>query len=331
MLQSVNFQEVKAINQKQQRVKLRRSVYLVFKLLAVLIAGLVPAHIFAQAKSPVIQINEAAARAEITVEPLRGNISVLMGSGGNITVLTGPEGKLLIDAGIAVSRPRLQPALDGISKAPIKYLINTHWHWDHTDGNEWVHSLGATIIAHENTLKHVSATTRVTEWDYTFQPWPMDGRPTITFKTDKTLKFDGESIVLRGFGSGHTDGDITAYFTKADVMSLGDIFWNGIYPFIDGDNGGSIDGMIHLVNASLERVTDKTIIVPGHGPVGNRAQLVEFRDMLVACRENVARLKKQGKSLDEVLAAKPTADYDAKYGGFVIDPAFFTRLIYAGV
>ena len=101
--------------------------------------------------------------------------------------------------------------------------------------------------------------------------------------------------------------------------------------FIDSDTGGSIDGMIRLVNASLERVTDKTIIVPGHGPVGNRAQLVEFRDMLVACRENVARLKKQGKSLDEVLAAKPTADYDAKYGGFVIDPAFFTRLIYAGV
>ncbi|HSE20611.1 MAG TPA: hypothetical protein VLB68_03110 [Pyrinomonadaceae bacterium] len=122
MLQSVNFQEVKAINQKQQSVKLRRSLHLVFKLLAVLVAGFVPAYLFAQAKSPVIQINEAAARAEITVQPLRGNISVLMGSGGNITVLTGPEGKLLIDAGIAVSRPRLQAALDGITKAPIKVL-----------------------------------------------------------------------------------------------------------------------------------------------------------------------------------------------------------------
>jgi glyoxylase-like metal-dependent hydrolase (beta-lactamase superfamily II) len=323
--------EMNAINQKQRSVQLRRPLNLVFNLLAVLFAGVAPDQVFAQATSPVTKINEAAAKAEITVQPLRGNISALLGSGGNITVLTGPDGRLLVDAGIAVSRPRLQVALDGISKAPVKYLINTHWHWDHTDGNEWVHSLGATIIAQENTLKHLSATTHVAEWDYTFQPWPIAGRPTVTFKTDKTLKFDGESIVLRGFGPGHTDGDITAYFTKADVMSLGDIFWNGVYPFIDSDTGGSIDGMIRLVNASLERVTDKTIIVPGHGPVGDRAQLIEFRDMLVACRENVARLKKQGKSLEEVVAAKPTAAYDAKFGGFVIDPAFFTRLVYAGV
>jgi glyoxylase-like metal-dependent hydrolase (beta-lactamase superfamily II) len=254
-----------------------------------------------------------------------------MGSGGNITVLTGPDGKLLVDAGIAVSRPRIQAALDGISKDPLKYLINTHWHWDHTDGNEWVHNQGATIIAQENTLKHLSTTTRVKEWSYTFKPWPAGARPTVVVKTDKTLKFDGEDIVLKGFGPGHTDGDITAYFTKADVLALGDIFWNGYYPFIDSDTGGSIDGMIHLANASLERATDKTIIVPGHGPVGDRAQLVEFRDMLVAIRENVAHLKKQGKSLDEVIAAKPTASYDAKWGGFVIDPAFFTRLVYAGV
>jgi len=279
----------------------------------------------------VTKINEAAAKAEITVQSLRGNISVLMGSGGNITVLTGPEGKLMVDAGIAVSRPKIEVALNGISPAPLKYLINTHWHWDHTDGNEWVHSLGATVIAQENTLKRLSTTTRVEEWNYTFQPWPIGGRPTVTFKTDKTLKFDGETIVLKGFGPGHTDSDVTVYFTKADVMSLGDIFWNGVYPFIDSDTGGSIDGMIRLVNASLERVTDKTIIIPGHGPVGNRAQLIEFRDMLMAIRENVARLKKQGKSLDEVIVAKPTAAYDAKWGGFVIDPVFFTRLVYASL
>jgi glyoxylase-like metal-dependent hydrolase (beta-lactamase superfamily II) len=254
-----------------------------------------------------------------------------MGSGGNIAVLTGPEGKLLVDAGIAVSRPKIQVALGSISQAPLKYVINTHWHWDHTDGNEWAHNLGATIIAQENTLKHLSTTTRVEDWNYTFQPAPISARPTVIFKTDKTLKFDGETIVLKSYGLGHTDGDISVYFTKADVMSLGDIWWNGYYPFIDKATGGSIDGMIRLVNASLERLTDKPIIIPGHGPVGDRAQLIEFRDMLVAIRENVSRLKKQGKSLDEVIAAKPTAAYDAKWGGFVIDPAFFTRLVYAGV
>ena len=287
--------------------------------------------VFAQATSPVDKINEAAAKADITVEKLRGNISVLFGSGGNIVVLTGPDGTLLVDAGIAVSRARVQAALDQISDGPMKFLINTHWHWDHTDGNEWVHSLGATIIAHENVLKRLSSTTRVEDWNYTFQPWPTGGRPTVVFKKDKILNFDGETIVLKHLGPGHTDGDISVYFSNADVLALGDLFWNGYYPFIDNSVGGGIDRMIRWVNATLVSVTDKTIIIPGHGLVGNRAQLLEFRDMLVAIRENVSRLKKQGKSIEEVVAAKPTAGYDDKWGGYVIDGDFFTRLVYAGV
>ena len=151
----------------------RSLLALAFGVLALSLAWLAPGRVHAEAVSPVVKINEAAAKAEITVERLRGNISVLMGSGGNITVLTGPEGKLLVDAGIAVSRPRIQAALDGISDAPLKYLINTHWHWDHTDGNEWVHQAGATIIAQENTLKRLSTTTRVEDWSFTFQPWPI--------------------------------------------------------------------------------------------------------------------------------------------------------------
>ena len=319
------------LHQKQPIVTSTRCLLLARSLLVGVVAWLSSAQIFAQATSPVTKINEAAAKSDITVQQLRGNISVLFGSGGNIVVLTGPDGKLLVDAGIAVSRPKIQAALDQISPAPIKYLINTHWHWDHTDGNDWVHSRGATIVAHENTLKHLSVTTRVEDWSYTFQPVPVGGRPTVILNTDKTLKFDGETIVLKVDGPGHTDGDISAYFTKADVLALGDIFWNGIYPFIDNGVGGGIDGMIRWVNTSLNQVTDKTVIVPGHGPVGDRAQLVEYRDMLVAIREKVSRLKKQGKSLDEVIAAKPTAAYDAKWGNFVIDPAFFTRLVYAGV
>ncbi len=280
-------------------------------------------------KSPFIKISEAAANSDITVEQLRGNLSVLFGSGGNILVLNGPDGKLLVDAGIAVSKEKIQAALDKIGAAPAKYVINTHWHWDHTDGNEWLHQQGATIIAQENTLKHLSVATRVEEWNHTFQPWLVDAHPTITFRTDKTLKFDGETIMMKNFGRGHTDGDLWVYFQRADVLVLGDTFWNAIYPFIDNAAGGGIDGMIRWVDAALIRATDKTIIVPGHGPVGNKAQLLEFRDMLAAIRENVYRLKKQGRSLDEVIAAKPTAAYDDKSGRFVIDPAFFTRLVYA--
>ncbi|MBS1796969.1 MAG: MBL fold metallo-hydrolase [Acidobacteria bacterium] len=290
-----------------------------------------PAPIFAQGVSPVIKINEEAAKADVTTQSLRANISVLMGSGGNITVLTGADGKLMVDGGLAVSRPKIQAALDGLGAAPVKYLINTHWHWDHTDGNEWLKAQGATIIAQENTLKRLSATTRVEDWDYTFNPWPVSARPTVTFKTDKTLRFDGETIIMKNYGRGHTDTDIWVYFKNADVMATGDIFWNGVYPFIDNSTGGGIDEMIRWANETLKRVTDKTIIVPGHGPVGTRAQFVEFRDMLIAVRERVARLKKQGKSIDETVAAKPTADFDPKWGNFVISPALFTRLVYAGV
>jgi glyoxylase-like metal-dependent hydrolase (beta-lactamase superfamily II) len=317
-------------SQKLRTVEVRGRLYLLFTILAVVIARLAPT-VLAQATSPVTKINEAAAKADISVQQLRGNISVLMGSGGNIVVFTSPEGKLLVDAGIAVSRPRIQAALDSISQAPLKYVINTHWHWDHTDGNAWMHDLGATIVAQENTLKRLSTTTRVEDWNYTFKPAPIGARPTVLVKTDKTINFNGETVVIKGYGPGHTDTDVSVYFTKADVMSLGDIWWNGYYPFIDYATGGSIDAMIRLTNTYLNSVTDNTIIVPGHGPVGNRAQLIEFRDMLVAIRANVAHLKKQGQSLDDIIAAKPTAAYDAKWGGYVIDPAFFTRLVYAGV
>lgn len=290
-----------------------------------------PAQILAQAVSPVIKINEEAAKADVTVQSLRGNIAVLMGSGGNITVLTGTGGKLMVDGGLAVSRPKIQAALDSLGESPVKYLINTHWHWDHTDGNEWLQAQGATIIAQENTLKRLSATTRVEDWDYTFDPWTVSARPTVTFKTDKTLRFDGETVVLKNYGRGHTDTDIWVYFKKADVMATGDIFWNGVYPFIDNSTDGGIDEMIRWANETLKRVGEKTIIVPGHGPVGTRAQFVEFRDMLVAVRERVARLKKRGKSIDETVATRPTADFDAKWGNFVISRELFTRLVYAGV
>ncbi|MDM0015065.1 MBL fold metallo-hydrolase [Variovorax sp. J22P168] len=291
----------------------------------------IPFLVSAEVTSPVLAINEDAATAKITVQALRGNVSVLMGSGGNIGVLSEPEGKLLVDAGIAVSKPRLKAALDGISPLPPKFLINTHWHWDHTDGNEWVHGEGATIIAHENVLKRLMDRTRVIEWGYTFPPVAPGAMPTVTYTKQKTIKFADETVVLTNHGSGHSDGDTIVYFKKADVLQLGDIFWNGHYPFIDYGAGGSIDGMIRLANVGLKQGTENTIIIPGHGPVGDRTQLREYRDMLVAIRRNISTLKKQGKSLAEIVAQKPTAKFDAKYGDYVIDPAFFILLVYTGV
>jgi glyoxylase-like metal-dependent hydrolase (beta-lactamase superfamily II) len=271
------------------------------------------------------------AKGEIVTVPLRGNIDVLMGSGANIVVLSGREGKFLVDAGIEPSQDKLQAALNKIGPSPLKYVVNTHWHWDHTDGNEWMHAVGATIIAQRNTLKHLSETTHVDDWNWTFAPVPPSARPTIIVENERELTFAGDSIRMEHFGAGHTDGDLSVHFEKAGVMALGDTFWNGNYPFVDNEDGGSINSAIAWANKAIERVTDKTILVPGHGPVGNRAQLIEFRDMLVTVREKVAALKCQGKSLEDVIAAKPTTAFDDKWGRFVIDSKFFTKLVYEGL
>src|ERR1700754_4954354 len=155
--------------------------------------------------------------------------------------------------------------------------------------------------------------------------------PTILVEDSTTCIFAGDTIHVDHYGPGHTDGDVSIYFEKADVLALGDTFWNGNYPFIDNQDGGNINDAIKWANKAIERSTNDTIVIPGHGPVGTRSQLIEFRNMLATVRDNVATLKQQGKSLDEVIAAKPSAAFDDQWGQFVIDPARFIRLVYAGL
>ena len=270
-------------------------------------------------------------QAKINVHPIRRNISVLEGSGGNIAVLIGKEGKLLIDSGFTVSKTRLVEALNNLSSDPITQLINSHWHIDHTDGNSWVHSAGATITAHLNTKKHLSTSTRVEGWQYTFPPSPAGALPTTIFDDEHHVHHNDTNVALKYYGPAHTDSDISVIFEEADVIHVGDTLWNGIYPFIDYSTGGSIDGMIRAAERNLRVTTDKTVVIPGHGPVANKASLTAFRDMLSTIRNNVAALKKQGKSLSETIAARPSAAYDAKWGQFLITPAFFVTLVYSGV
>ena len=291
----------------------------------------VPHRFFGAEENMVAASRKAAETANITVQALRGNISVLIGSGGNIAVLPGKDGKLVIDSGYLGTRSKIADALSSLSPDPIKHLINTHWHFDHTDGNEWMHSAGATITAHENTRKHLSASTRVEDWNFTFPPLPAAAIPTDVFNTDKTLHLNGTTIALKYYGPAHTDGDLSAYFVEADILHTGDTWWNGHYPFIDYSTGGNIDGTIKAAEANLAMVTDKTIVIPGHGPVGGKTEMTVYRDMLVTIRDRVAALKGEGKSLNEIVAAKPTAAYDAKWGGFFINGEFLTKLVYKGV
>src|SRR6516165_5442336 len=291
-----------------------------------------PSQAYAEARNTVDLIRDDAAKAPIQVHKLRRDVSILEGSGGNIAVLTGADGKVFIDAGITVSRIRILEAANSLSSDPIRHLINTHWHFDHADGNTWMNAEGAVIIAHENTPKHLLVAQRVEDWDYTFPSSPLAAVPTEVFSSDMTVDLNGSNLTLKHYGSAHTDSDISVTFPEADILHCGDTYWNGIYPFIDYSTGGNIDGMIKAAEANVAAVTDKMVVIPGHGqPVSNKVELSEYRDMLVAIRDNVAKLKQQGRALEDTIAAKPTAAFDAKWGQFLITPAFFTRLVYHGV
>jgi glyoxylase-like metal-dependent hydrolase (beta-lactamase superfamily II) len=291
-----------------------------------------PSRAYAEARNIVDLIRDSAAKGPIKVHKLRRNVSILEGSGGNIGVLTGADGTIFIDAGITASRPRILEATNSLSRDPIKYLINTHWHFDHADGNAWLSAQGATIIAHANTHKHLLSAQRVDDWDFNFPSPPLAAVPTEVFASETSLSLNRSTLALKHYGPAHTDSDISVAIPEGDILHCGDTYWNGIYPFIDYSTGGNINGMIKAAEANVAAATDETIVIPGHGqPVSNKAELSAYRDMLVTIRENIAKLKQQGRPLDDIIAAKPTAAFDAKWGQFVIDPAFFTRLVFKGV
>jgi len=285
----------------------------------------------AAALTPYETINAAAALDKIDASPLRGGLTVLFGSGGNITVLSGADGQFLVDGGIALSKVGLTAALNAIGPKPPKYLVNTHWHWDHTDGNEWLHNAGATIIARPETLKDLQSTTRIEEWGHTFTPVPQAALPTVLVSNEKVIEFDGERVVIRPYLPSHTNGDLVVQFTRADVLATGDTYWNGLYPFIDHEVGGGIDGMIEAANLDIAAVGDNTIIVPGHGPLSGKQKLIEYRDMLVDIRSKVRSLKSKGLSEEQAIAAKPSAAYDRTWGTSIINPALFVHLVYVSL
>lgn len=295
-------------------------------------AYLAPGNLFAQDDNLVVHAFHEAARAKIIVQPLRRNISALLGAGGNIAVLTGADGKLLIDAEIVTARPQLVEALESINADPVKQLINTHWHFDHTGGNEWLHQAGATILAQENTRKQLRKDTRVElVWKYTFPAAPTGAIPSTVFQEDHTVHANDSTLVLKHYLPAHTDSDISVHFTEADIFHTGDTFWNRNYPYIDYSTGGSIDGAIRAAETNLAKITDKMIVIPGHGAISTKADLVLFRDVLVDIREKVATLKKQGRSLEEIVAAKPGARTDEEWGQGFINPGAFILLVYQGV
>ena len=283
------------------------------------------------AETPYELINRLAATSPITVHELRGGIYMLEGSGGNIGVLSGPDGKLMVDCGIAVSKVKIEEALARLGTAPLRYAINTHWHWDHSDGNAWVRLTGAQLIADAHTVHRLSESIRIEEWGHSFEPVPESALPNAPISGEKVIRLNGEIVRIRQYRPGHTDGDLSVMFERADVLQTGDTYWNGMYPFIDYVTGGDIDGTIAAANVNIALSSPRTLVIPGHGQIGDQKSLIAFRDMLVAIRARVAALKADGKSLEAVQAAQPTAEYDAVWGGSIISGSLFTALVYRGV
>ena len=282
-----------------------------------------------QAETAVDRIRRTASTDPITVQRLRGNLSLIAGAGGNVVLLDDADGALLVDSAIAGAR--VEATVGTLTTAPIRHLVNTHWHFDHTDGNEWMARHGATIIAHENTRRHLSRATRVDDYGVTFPPSPAAARPRTVFVHRHALAVGRETVTLLHYDPGHTDSDISVRFVNENILQVADTWWNGIYPFIDYSTGGSIDGLIAAARWNLMAASEDTLIVPGHGPAGGRAGLKVYYDMLIAVREKVAGLKGRGFTLDQVLAARPTASFDASWGNGLVSPEFFTRLVYRGV
>lgn len=275
----------------------------------------------------------AAIRAQIGAVPIQTsklgeNLTLLSGPGGNVAVLNGSDGKVVVDTFLSPAWPKLKETLDGIGSAPVKTVIDTHWHFDHTDNNAPLHAAGATVLAHENTKKRMSESHDLPILGVHFDPSPADALPQETFAAGHRLKANGESLTLQHFAPAHTDTDIYVLFEKANVIHMGDTFFNGIYPFIDSGTGGKINGMIAAADKILGLVSKDTKIIPGHGPLGNKEDLTKFRAMLVTTRDRVQKLKAAGKSADEVVAAKPFADLDAAWGKGLLNSDAYAQVVY---
>lgn len=285
----------------------------------------------AQTSGIVAAIRAQAAADPISVTSLRAGLHVLSGSGGNVVACIGREGTVLSDSGIAVSRAKIERALASLGSRHVDTVVNTHWHFDHTSGNAWLRAAGATIIGHPQTRVHMAKATRVEGWQFTFEASPPEALPTQFIEGRTRLTLSAGAVDVEPIPPAHTDSDVRVSFPDADVLHAGDIWWNGYFPFIDYSTGGSIDGTIAAVESLLRVASAKTIIVPGHGPIGAKADLSSFLEMLTSIRHVVADAKQRGRTLAEVRAARPTRAFDAAWGGYAIDGDAFTALVYAGV
>jgi len=267
-------------------------------------------------------------KVEIKTTDLGDGVYMLEGQGGNITAATARDGIIMVDGEYAALHDKIKAAISTVSNQPIKYLINTHFHGDHTGGNEPFAKDGATIVAEIHVKTRLAAGTTNGLTGAKTPPAPEAALPEKTYTGQFRIRMLGRVADLKHIANAHTDGDTYVWFKTANVLATGDTFTNGRYPNIDFANGGNIRGMIAATDAYLKLVNDKTRIVPGHGPVADKVALVAYRTMLVTARERMAKLVKEGKSEDDALTAKPFADLDTKWAPTELASKNFIRVVY---
>jgi cyclase len=284
----------------------------------------------AVATAAVVEAQERRA-IEIQTIPVAENVYMLAGAGGNLALSAGDDGALLIDSEYAQLSEKITAAISDVCKTPIRFVVNTHWHFDHVGGNESFAKAGAVLVAHENVRKRMSTEQVLGALGRRVPPSPAGALPAITYTETLTFHWNGDEVQVLHVEPAHTDGDSFVHFRKANVLHMGDVYFNGMYPFIDTNAGGSIDGMIKAVDRALGLVDDETKIIPGHGPLSGVAELREYREMLATARDRVQALVKQGKSRDETIAAKPTKDLDEKWGRGGFEPDTWVGIVYDGM
>ena len=267
---------------------------------------------------------------KVRAQEIKDGIYVIEGRGGNIGLSVGEDGAFMIDDKFAPMADNIKAKIAEISPdTSIEFVLNTHWHRDHTGGNESFHNDGSVIVSHENVRKRLESGGVISFFNAEVPSANPGALPMITFTDNVSFHMNGQKLDIMhvGPGNAHTDGDSVVFFSPANIVHTGDLYFNGFYPFIDPDNGGSVTGVVEAVDAILAKIDDDTIVIPGHGPVSNKAELTAYRDMLSAVAENISSLKAEGKSEQEIIAAKPTADFDEAWGGGFIKPDTWVKLV----
>jgi cyclase len=251
---------------------------------------------------------------EVKIEPINDHLFMVLGLGGNLALSIGEDATFIVDDQMQPIIPKLRAAIAELTPRPVDFVLNTHWHFDHSGGNEAFGGAGALIVAHDNVYERMSTEQVSSLFGSVRPPSPQVALPVITFDHTTTLHLNGDTIIATHLPAAHTDGDVLVHFVESNVYHLGDTFFTSSYPFFDIDSGGSVNGLVHAVDTVLAQVDGEAVIIPGHGYITDRAGLQEYRDMLVTIRDRVAKLIGEGADRDAVMAAKPTAEFDARWG-----------------